>query len=161
MSDNEHYRWSVHISKGPITLRFYGVVMSLSHFYIYKDISTSGLPKCFIMLQRIWNPAVLPFLFARLHFRKSGKKLFSSPLHLPRDTAECWRSHLLRSNLSFVSSYPHPPPPPIQAIGATRWRFGEVKGGEFLRDLIDGISGRGALSFRSKKLFAKKTFPSM
>ena len=91
---------------------FYGVVMMMSHFYMYKGTPTSGLSECFIMLQRIWNPAVLPFLFARLHFRKSDKKLFSSPLHLPRDTAECWRSHLLRSNLSFVSSYPHPPPPP-------------------------------------------------
>ena len=35
MSDNEHYRWSVRISKGPITLRFYGVIMIWSHFYAY------------------------------------------------------------------------------------------------------------------------------
>ena len=35
MSDHEHYRWSVRISKGPITLRFYGVIMIWSHFYAY------------------------------------------------------------------------------------------------------------------------------
>ena len=66
-----------------------------------------------------------------------GKKLFSSLLHLPRDTAGIRICCCPAICLLF-------PAAPAGDGGRTQKRFGEVKGGVFA--LIDGIGGKEALS---------------